>query len=160
MTAEIISVVSLFIAFLSTVIAVLSTVYARRSANTAKDANRIAVHHERLKIYKALLAHVSALSAKGVAVGQDEIWKLYEPATLSKFYFKRDHADRMLTIFDDSLKMNIKWQESRELKEFMHAYQDGYQLLVQETHALHRATRDAAKKLAEEIEPALVISHD
>jgi hypothetical protein len=155
LTAEEISVVSLAVAVLSAAIALLSVFYARRSANTAKDANKIAVHHERLKIYKALLAHVSALSAKGVAVRQDEIWQFYEPATLSKFYFDRDHADRMLTIFDDSVKMVIK---KEEWEEFRNVDQDVYQRLVVETHTLHRATRDSAKKLAEEIEPALVIS--
>ena len=148
MIAEIISIVSL-------VIALISAVYARHSVSAAKHANKIAIHQERLKIYKALLTHVSDLSARGVVITPEDVWRFYEPATLSKFYFKPEHAEKIEKIFDDSLALISKkaaWDDIRARD------QDAFQVLVQETHNLLWATRDGARNLAVEIEPELMIT--
>jgi len=147
--------VSEAIAIIALVIALLSAVYSRHSVMAAKHANRIAIHHERLKIYKALLSMVSALSARGPAIGKDEVWSFYEPAILSKFYFKPQHAEGLLKVFDDSVLLVSKkaeWEDTSQGGKFD-------QNLVQQTHALHRATRDRARVLADQIESELVINN-
>lgn len=143
-------------AIVALVIALISAIYARRSAGSAHQANRIAIHQERLKIYKALLAHVSALSAQGVALRKDEAWQFYEPAILSKFYFKPAHSEKLVQIFDDSISLIVRkaqWEETTSMS------QEELQELVRETHALHRATRDSARKLVQDLEPELVVNH-
>lgn len=148
MIAEIISILSL-------VIALLSAIYARHAVSAATHANKIAIHQERLKIYKALLAHVSDLSARGVVIAAEDVWRFYEPATLSKFYFKPEHATKIEKIFDDSLSLISKKAEWDDIRA---RDQDAYQALVQETHNLLRATRDGARNLTEELEPELIIT--
>lgn len=143
------------IAIVALVIALLSAAYARHSVKAAQHANKIAIHHERLKIYKALLSLVSALSARGLAIGKDEVWGFYEPAILAKFYFKSDHADGLLKVLDDSVSLVSKkaeWGDTSQEGEFD-------QELVQETHSLHRATRNRARELVGQIESELVINN-
>ncbi|MEQ8183157.1 hypothetical protein [Marinobacter salarius] len=143
-----------FIAGVALAIALLSAVYVRHSVKAAEHANQIAIHHERLKIYKALVSLVSALSARGVAIGKDDVWAFYEPATLSKFYFKPDLATALLKVFDDSVTLISKkaeWGDTSHGGEYD-------QELVKETHALHRATRDRARQLTKEVESELVIN--
>lgn len=142
------------IAFVALGIALLSAVYTRHAVNAAKHANEIAIHHERLKIYKALGALASALSARGLAISKDEVWAFHEPATWAKFYFQPELASALMQVFDDALKLVSKkadWGDVSQGGEYDQA-------LVKETHALHRATRDRARQLVEEIESELVIN--
>lgn len=149
MFSETISVISL-------VIAIASVAYSRATVSAAREANRISTHAERLSIYKALLAFTSAVSARGVALKPDDVWSYYEPALLARFYFSEEHSTEFLNLFDDAIAL-VGMKEEWEIHK--RSGEKKYQEAVRKTHEKHRDIRDRARKLAEDIEPELIVKH-
>lgn len=135
-------------------IAGLSALYARWTVTEAKRANEIAIHNERLKIYKSLVDYRALLSAKGPRFSEEELWRFYEPVQLSEFYYGPNLHKEMLSIWDDSqtlLSLRASWEEAKAEGSSEHLD------LNKKVYALHSKTRDYCDVVAENMKPILRI---
>jgi len=142
------------IASVALVIAGLAALYARWTANAAEQANTIAIHNERLKIYKALLDFKALLSARGPRFPENDLWNFYEPVQLSEFYFGEAIYSEMKQVWDNGqkiLSLSDSWKQAKENGD------PKYRDLVKEAHDLHRKTRGYCKEVAEDMKPTLRI---
>lgn len=87
------------------------TAIAKEAVSEARSQNRIAMHNERLRIYKAMLAFQSELSAHGLQYKEQELWVLWEHLRIAEFYFSTTIA----TELNDIVEIALKLQTSRSL---------------------------------------------
>lgn len=123
---NLLSVAGIFIALLAAVYAALSARAAQRQANAAEAAvreatkqsaiareavsearsqNRIAIHNERLKTYKALLAFRGKIAAHGINYEKEHLWNFWEYVQISEFYFSAPVAQELKAIVDLALRI-------------------------------------------------------
>jgi len=129
-------------------VAALSALYARWQAVAAGRANEIALHENRLAVYKGLARFRAHISARGVTIKEEEVWRFSEVVELSEFYFPSTIYPRLNKIFEDALKllsMNDEWEEARR----SNAGQANS--IVKMRHELMRAIRDECYKITDEI---------
>ena len=95
-----------------------AVVEAKRQSETAKQAveeanaqNRISIHNERLRIYKALLIFRSSLSAHGIHFKDKDIWDLWEHVQISEFYFPQPIATELAAIVDAAIAVQSSRSE-------------------------------------------------
>jgi hypothetical protein len=106
------------IAFLSALVAMLSALYARWQARAADKSNQIALHADRLDVYKGLVRFRAYITARGVSIKDDEVWKFAEAAELSEFYFPAAVHKRMDSVFQraiELLSLNDQWETNKPL---------------------------------------------
>jgi hypothetical protein len=79
---------SSWIALASFFAALLAALYSRWSATAARRQNEISIHHEKLKIFKALLDFRTKLVGRGASIPeQDLTLELYPHVQLAEFYY-------------------------------------------------------------------------
>jgi hypothetical protein len=117
---------------------VASAAYARWAGRAAQRANEIAIHNERLRIYKGLLEFRAMLTTRGPSFPDDELWKFGDLVLLSEFYFSKAAHEAMQGLSKDGNEIKARyehWQATREARSDTTS-------AVQAMHELHRATRD------------------
>ncbi len=93
------------IAIGAALIAGLAALYARWASISAQRANEIALHSERLKIYKSLLNHGSTLATRGVKFPENSLWSFHDAVQLSEFYFDPEVYKELDSILEDSFEI-------------------------------------------------------
>lgn len=106
-----------FLSALALCTSVGSAVYARWSGTAAQRANEIALHNERLKIYKGLQMFHMTLVTRGVGFPDEAIWHFGDHAHLSEFYFPAADYERLTEIMDAAIRvkgMHDTWTGYRD----------------------------------------------
>jgi hypothetical protein len=140
------------VAVISALVAGLSALYARWQAQTAKRANEIALHENRLSIYKGLVRFRTHISALGTSIKEEEVWKFGEVAELGEFYFPSELGKRLEAIFEGALKLlstHEQWQETQQFEG------EKARAMVKPMHELMRSTRDECYKVSNELKAYL-----
>lgn len=133
---------------ISALIALLAAVYARGQATAAMRANRIALHQDRLIVYKGVCRFTAHITASGRSLKEEEVWRFAEVLDLSTFYFTPVITRRLETVFKDALKflnMRDEWTHSKECGN------PEASSMVKPMHEQMRATRDEAAAIVEEL---------
>jgi hypothetical protein len=88
--------VSSGIAWISILVASLAALYAGRAAAAARRQNGIAIHNEKLKIFKSFLDFRSKISAYGTDVPErDMTLGLYPHVRLAEFYYTAGTSEEL-----------------------------------------------------------------
>lgn len=106
------------IALGSVVVAILAALYARWSALAAQRTNEIAIHNERLKVYRSVLDFGATVAARGPSILEEHVWRFNEAVQLSEFYFDAKIHEALEGVFNDALDLlskNDQWQMKDEL---------------------------------------------
>ena len=142
-----------FIAALALCVSAGSAVYARWSGQAAQRANEIAIHNERLRIYKGLLAFRATLTTKGVNFPDEALWEFADLVLLSEFYFSQSAHKAMQKLLDDGNQIKARhdhWQHARDSGGDTAA-------AIAAIHELHRATRDQCGVVLAMLKPDLLL---
>lgn len=142
-----------WIALLSAFVAILSALYARYSVQQAHRANEIALHNEKLKVFKGILDLRAKLSANGVDIKEYELFSFYEYVQLSEFYFNKRIYEKVKDYFDcawEIVKLRGLW-ESADVE-------GKRQEMVQKTHEMLRQSREKVESLEPLLKEHLRIS--
>lgn len=129
-------------------VAALSALYARWQAMAAGRANEISLHENRLAVYKGLARFRVHITAVGVGLKEEEVWRFAEIAELSEFYFPPKIHPRMNGVFEQALKLmslNDEWNEAKQSDP------GRVRNLVTERHELMRCIRDECYKITDEL---------
>jgi hypothetical protein len=140
------------IASLAAFVAILSALYSRWSAKAAQRANEIAIHNERLRIYRGLLDFRAVLTTKGAGFPDEALWQFVDIALLSEFYFSDEAYKEFADLRDDANKIKAlhdSWCHERE------SGQGDASKTAKAMNELHRKTRNRCDALAESLKPAL-----
>jgi hypothetical protein len=143
---------SIIVAVVAALVAALSAVYARWQAVAAGRANEIALHESRLTVYKGLGRFRAHISARGVTIKEEEVWRFSEVVELSEFYFPSTIHPRVNKVFEDALKLlslNDEWEDARRNNA------EQANALLKQRHELMRATRDECYKVTDELKKHL-----
>lgn len=143
-------VVAVFAAF----VAALSALYARWSAKASQRANEIAIHNERLRIYRGLLDFRAMLTTRGPGFPDEELWKFGDIVLLSEFYFSQSAHKALVKLLEDGNQIKARydlWQHQKETKD------GDWSKAAKSMHDLHRATRDQCSVVAEMLKPDLLL---
>jgi len=143
---------STLIAIGAALVSGLAALYARWQANAAGRANEIAIHENRLKIFKGIARFRGQVAAHGPSLKEDEVWLFSEVAELSEFYFPSNVSRGLQAVFDESLKLlsaNDEWRIARESEP------DKAPSLVWPRYDLSRKLRDDCTTLLGEMKPLL-----
>jgi hypothetical protein len=117
------SLVTIIFAFLATLAAFFSAIAALLSAKSASTANKIAIHNEGLKIYKALLRFQSSLFSNKVKSIESRLFILDEYIQLSYFYLPKVHTEldkiweKTELIIQDVNSLNMYHHTDKQYKE-------------------------------------------
>lgn len=144
-----------FIAALALCASVGSAVYARWAGQAAQRANEIAIHNERLRIYKGLLAFRATLITRGPGFPDEALWEFADLVLLSEFYFSQSAHKAMQKLLDDGNQIKARhdhWQHTRDSGGDTVA-------AVKAMHELHRATRDQCAVVADMLKPDLLLQN-
>jgi hypothetical protein len=129
-------------------VAALSALYARWQALAAGRANNIALHENRLSVYKGLARFRTHISARGTGIKEEEVWRFAEIAELSEFYFPPVIHLKLNAIFEQAMELlalNDDWENAKQNGS------EKANILVTERHNLMRHTRDECYKIADEL---------
>lgn len=140
------------VALLAAFVAILSALYSRWSAKAAQRANEIAIHNEKLRIYRGLLDFRAALITRGPGFPDEVLWQFADVALLSEFYFSEGAHKEFAELVNDANKIKALhdvWRHNRESK------QGDAQKTAKSMNELHRNTRDRCEALAKSLKPAL-----
>lgn len=141
----------------SALVAGIAALYARWAAIAAQRANEIAIHNERLKIYKAIWNHHATLATRGPHYPEDALWVFHDAVQLSEFYFGTSEYEALKGILGDSfeiLNLSGLWDITKSQGE------EKYSSLVEKTNMLHRKTRDRCAEVAVLLKPKLRIGNN
>ena len=130
-----------------------SALYARWAGKAAQRANEIAIHNERLRIYKGLLEFRAVLTTRGAGFPDDELWKFADLVLLSEFYFSKAAHEAMQKLLDDGNQIKARhehWQSTKESR-------GDTATAVRAMHDLHRVTRDRCGQVADMLKPDLLL---
>lgn len=97
-TSDLISIASFFGAL-------LSALYARHAVGEARRANEIAVHNEKLRIYRDVLEIHGLLTTKGVTIKERDLFSHYECIQLAEFYFSPAIYEKLKLAFDTACEI-------------------------------------------------------
>jgi hypothetical protein len=138
-TSDWISIASIFVAL-------LSALYARHAVGEARKANEIALHNEKLRIYKGVLEIHGLPRSRGVTIKERDLFRHYEYIPLSEFYFNPGIYEKLKQVFNGAweiVKLHDLW-EAAEDKESKAS-------LVEKTHAQLHKTRNECTAIEEEM---------
>jgi len=121
--------------------ALLAALYARWAATAARRQNEIAIHNEKLKIYKAFLDFRSKLTARGDDVPERDLYlELFPHVQLAQFYYT-DAASAELNTFFGCLREMI------DLKQLAASTKD--KETISKTQSQLQKCREAASRVDE-----------
>jgi len=142
-----------FISVIALCASIGSAVYARWSGQATQRANEIAIHSERLKIYKGLLEFRAFLTTRGPGFPDEALWQFADLVLLSEFYFSSRAHEAMKALLEDANQIKARhdhWQQTKE------SGRDSTSA-VQAMHELHRATREQCAVVAELMKPDMLL---
>lgn len=142
-----------FFAALALCASAASAIYARWAGKAAERANEIAMHNERLKIYKGLLEFRAVLATRGPGFPDEELWKFWDFVLLSEFYFSKKAHIAMKKLADDGNQIKAQY----DLWHGMRESSGGLNLSRQTLDALHRSTRDECGAVADLLKSDLLL---
>lgn len=145
--------ISNLIALGSLFAALLAAVYAKSTVRTANKANEIAIHNERLKIYRGFVSFHSALNSQGVGINDKDLWAVFEHVELSEFYYSAQ-------LYEDFQRYFSLAREIRARKDLWSTIEEesGTQArvaYVKETHEIYKRCLDLGKQLDQEFRSKL-----
>lgn len=130
----------------------LAAAYARWSAKAAERANRIAIHNEKIRIYRGLLEFRAVLATRGPGFPDEDLWKFHDLVTLSEFYFSDKEYAALQEIVKDAHQVKTRndlWKHLRDERD------PNAPEAAKEMHALHRGVRDRCEIVAAQLKPGL-----
>jgi len=130
-----------------------SAVYARWAGKAAQRANEIAIHNERLRIYKGLLEFRAVLTTRGPGFPDDELWKFGDLVLLSEFYFSKAAHEEMQKLLEDGNQIKARYEHWQSTKES----RGDTVTAVRVMNDLHRTTRDRCGIVADILKPDLLL---
>ena len=146
-TSDVIAIGSAFVAG-------LAALYARWAAIAARRQNEIALHSERLRVYRGVVDYGCKLAGKGPSIQENDVWSFDEWVQLSEFYFNRAIFERLDSVFKISLQLlglNDEWGSSD-------AGTDAKKKLNSQRHALHRELRDECFSIRDKMKECLRVA--
>lgn len=146
--------VSDLLALGSVVVAILAALYARWSARAAQRTNEIAIHNERLKVYRSVLDFGVIAASRGPSLLEEHVWRFNEAVQLSEFYFDDKIHKQLEGLFKDALSLlsiNDQWQIKGDLSP------DEAKELNKERHAVARRLRDDCFVVGDKMKTSLRI---
>jgi hypothetical protein len=145
--SNIVSIVSVFIAG-------LAALYARWAALAASRQNEIALHSERLRVYRGVVDYGCKLAGRGPAIKQTDVWTFNESVQLSEFYFNRAIFERLDSVFEESMQLlglNDEWSSADHGR-------DAKRELNSQRHALHGKLRHECFAIQDEMKGFLRVA--
>ena len=130
-----------------------SALYARWAGKAAQRANEIAIHNERLRIYKGLLEFRSILTTRGPSFPDDEMWKFADLVLLSEFYFSKAAHEAMQKLLDDGNQTKARYELWQSMKDSC----GDIATATRAMNDLHCATRDRCGAVADMLKPDLLL---
>jgi hypothetical protein len=91
-----------FVSIIAASIAILAALYARWSARAAERANEIAIHAERLRIFKTIRHFQDEIETGGLNFPDAAQVQLIQGAELAEFYFSPNLANALKKLVDQS----------------------------------------------------------
>lgn len=146
--SELISIGSAFVAG-------LAALYARWSANAARRQNEIALHGERLRVYRGVVAYGVKLAAIGPSIKENDVWSFDEWVQLSEFYFNKSIFERLDAVFNRSLDLlgtNDEWVS-------LNVGSDAKNELNTKRYSIHRELRDECFAIRDKMKECLRVAH-
>lgn len=119
---------------------------------SAKHSIQIALHGDRLSVYKRLIRFRAQISARGCGIKAEDAWGFGEMAELSEFYYPAAIHSRLDSIFERALKLlslNDEWELEKELNA------EKANELNQQRHKLMQETRDDCYAISKDIKSYL-----
>lgn len=142
------------IAFGAAFVAALSALYSRWSAKAAERANDIAVHNERLRIYKGVLRFRAVLITRGTGFPDESLWELADLVVLAEFYFSRQAYEGLQKLLNDGGQIKARHDHWRSTVDGGGNGREGARAL----HELFRETRAHCDTVLEMLKPDLRLS--
>lgn len=102
-----------WVAIVALLVSALSAWYARWAVTESKKANEIAIHSEKLAIFKGFMNLKSGLSAHGGDFDEDDLFGFYRSANIAEFYFDKSISksiQELLDIADEFIRYRRKWR--------------------------------------------------
>lgn len=134
--------IPLVISLVAIFISILSALYARRAANEASKANEIALHNEKLKIFKGILELRGKVMAQGVDIKEHELFSFYEYVQLSEFYYNHSIHEQVKDYFDcvqNIVILRSQWEVAESEEKRKH--------LVERTHRMRTQSQEKVSRL-------------
>lgn len=135
-------------------VAGLAALYARWSANASRRQNEIALHSERLRVYRGVVDYGCKFASKGPSIKQEDVWSFDEWVQLSEFYFNKSIFDRLDAVFMKSLNLleiNDEWCSEDNMP-------DSKKELSAKRNALYRELRDECFAIRDNMKECLRIA--
>ncbi len=114
-----------FITFVAMLASILSAAFAKLTVKEAKRQNEIAIHNERLKIFKAILELKGDVVRRGVDIIEGDLFaNYYEYVQLSEFYYSNtiyeQVNDYFKTVWDMAVyhKLYNEFEGKKEQREY------------------------------------------
>ncbi len=123
--------------------ALLAALYARWSATAAQRANEIALHNERLKIFRGFLDCRAEITAHGDDFSKTMVHNLYSHVQLTEFYFDTTLYQEFRALFDIVFEIDGLRSQAR------HASVDKADEIVQQILKLLSTWHEKADRLEE-----------
>jgi len=106
-----------WIALVSAAIAIFALWHSEKAAKEARRANEIALHNERLQIYKGLLKFRGRMLAKGVQIDGSDIFEFYRTSvSLSEFYLEKsvhEQLNKLFRLVNEMKKSHNEWEAAQ-----------------------------------------------
>ena len=144
-TSDWISLTALFVS-------VVSVLFARFAASQAGRANDIALHSEKLKIFKGFLEFRREIAGMGSSFDESTLCRLYEHIQLSEFYFGQKFYDQLKQLWDCAYNV-VGERQQVEYKAY-ESEEERKQLMIK-VGDLFRQCKEKAAEVEEEFKKRL-----
>lgn len=137
-------------------ISILAAVYARWAALATENANTIALHSERLAIYKGLIKFRSEFSQQGYSMKDEALWAFKEHVFLSEFYFNDEVHSALSELLNKAGVMKAAhalWQS----KKSGGRYDSEVTSALRSLQASETAVKEMADEVVEFLKPMLQV---
>jgi len=139
---QIVDWISLGISLFAIIISLLSASYSRCAVTEASKANEIALHNEKLKIFKGILELRGKVMAHGIEIKEHELFSFYEYVQLSEFYYNPSIHEQVKDYFDcvqNIVKLRDLWEVAGS--------EEKRKQLVEETHRMRTQSQEKVCRL-------------
>jgi hypothetical protein len=91
-----------WIAVIAVLVALLTALYTRWVWNEARTTNLLALHVNRLEVYRAFNSLRQAVQERGVNIAPQHVALFYNPSQEAKFYFSEPRTSKLLRDYFDT----------------------------------------------------------
>lgn len=142
------------IALGSAFVAGLAALYARWAAIATRRQNEIALHSERLRVYRGVVDYGCKLAGQGPLIKENDVWSFDEWVQLSEFYFNKSIFERLDSVFKESMQLlglNDEWNSADNGS-------DTKKEINSQRRTLHRKLRDECFAIRDEMKECLRVT--